>query len=108
MTPMSARALLETDVPLGVVMQARLAAARRTTAPATGAVDRGASRRGPVGGDPTGERPMVRPGESRAGPSAEVLQERQEAVPQAAEPSPLLLPADAAVGVFELLEDSVL
>ena len=108
MTPMSARELLETDVPLGVLMQARLAAARRTAARRPGLWTVG-----PAGGalwtaTPTGERAMVRPGESRAGPSAEVLQEGQEAVPQAAEPSLLLLPADAAVEVVELLEDSVL
>ena len=108
MTPMSAREVLETDVPLGVLMQARLAAARRTPVPATEAVDREASRWGLVDGDATGERPMVRSGKSRAGPSAEVLQGRQEAVPQAAEPSLLLVPADAAVEVVELLEDSVL
>src|SRR5690349_15421128 len=80
MTPMSAREVLETDVPLGVLMQARLAAAGPGRRPAAGAVDAGATPSGAVDGRPApprrrwpaptsgaGHRRMVRRGGSSGG-----------------------------------------
>src|SRR3954466_4493825 len=108
MTPMSAREVLETDVPLGVLMQARLAARHRRQLPADGGCG---SRERQAAACGRRLRPGTTDGPARELPGraiARVLQVAREGRPQAAEPSLAALPADVDVEVVELSDDSVL